>query len=137
MQLRASRWFNDSAAIERGPLVFSLRVGEDWRKLRDKSPAADWEVHSTTPWNYALDLNLQSMRTEERPVGDYPFSSEGAPVVIRAKGRRLTPWGMENGSAAPPPASPVTSKEKIETITLVPYGAAKLRITAFPVLAPQ
>jgi DUF1680 family protein len=137
MELRSSRWFNDSAAIERGPLVFSLGVGEDWRKLRDKSPAADWEVHPATPWNYALQLNLKNMRTEEKPVGEYPFSSEGAPVRIRVKARRLPGWGMENGSAAPPPASPVNSKERTETITLIPYGAAKLRITAFPVLAPQ
>jgi hypothetical protein len=137
MELRSSRWFNDSAAIERGPLVFSLRVGEDWRKLRDKSPAADWEVHPTTPWNYALDLNLKAMRAEEKPVGEYPFSPEGAPVTVRAKGRRLPGWGMENGSAAPPPASPVSSTEKLESITLIPYGAAKLRITAFPVLGTR
>jgi hypothetical protein len=30
--------------------------------------------------------------------------------------------------------SPVTTKRPEETVTLVPYGASKLRITAFPVL---
>jgi hypothetical protein len=134
MDLRASRWFNNSAAVERGPLVFSLRISEDWRKLRDKSPAADWEVHPASSWNYALSLDLRAMKVEQKPIGDYPFSTEGAPVTIRAKGRKLPGWGMENGSAAPPPASPVTSREPLETVLLIPYGAAKLRITAFPVL---
>jgi hypothetical protein len=30
------------------------------------------------------------------------------------------------------PESPVTSDQPEETITLIPYAAAKLRITAFP-----
>jgi hypothetical protein len=135
MEVRTSRWFNDSAAIERGPLVFSLKIGEDWRKLRDKSPAADWEVHPTTPWNYAIKTDVKSMKVTERPVSEYPFSPDGAPLEIRAQARKLPQWGMENASAAPPPSSPVTSAEPLETITLVPYGAAKLRITLFPVLA--
>jgi hypothetical protein len=32
------------------------------------------------------------------------------------------------------PVSPVTSSDPLESLTLVPYGAAKLRITAFPYL---
>ena len=30
--------------------------------------------------------------------------------------------------------SPVQSSEKLEDLTLIPYGAAKLRITVFPIL---
>jgi DUF1680 family protein len=134
MDLRTSRWYNNSAAVERGPLVFSLRIGEDWRKLRDKAPAADWEVHATTPWNYALQIDTKQMKVRENPVGNFPFSPEGAPVEITAPARKLPQWGMKNASAAPPPSSPVTSTEPLETVTLIPYGAAKLRITAFPVL---
>ena len=134
MEVRTSKWFNDSVAVERGPLVFSLKIGEDWRKLRDKSPAADWEVHPTTPWNFALLATTRSLKVEERAIGDYPFSPEGAPVIITARGRKLPSWKMENGSAAAPPQSPVRSKEPVETLTLIPYGSAKLRITEFPVL---
>ncbi|MGH9628363.1 MAG: beta-L-arabinofuranosidase domain-containing protein, partial [Bryobacteraceae bacterium] len=134
MQPRISRWYNNSAAIERGPLVFSLRIGEDWNKIRDKAPAADWEVRATTPWNYALLLEPSNIQVDEKAIGEYPFSASGAPVELHVKGRRLPQWGMQDGSAAPPPQSPVSSSETLETLTLIPYGSAKLRITSFPVL---
>jgi hypothetical protein len=138
MKLRVSRWYQNSVALERGPLVYSLRIGEDWKKLRDRSPAADWEVFPTTPWNYGLLLDPDrpeaSIQVQEKRVGDYPFSAEGAPVELMAKGRRIPEWKLINGSAAAPPQSPVSSAEAVEPLTLIPYGAAKLRITAFPLL---
>ncbi|HXB73872.1 MAG TPA: beta-L-arabinofuranosidase domain-containing protein [Candidatus Acidoferrales bacterium] len=137
MPVEAVRGFNNGVTIQRGPLVYSLKIGEEWRKLRDKAPAADWEVRPATPWNYALVVDdkrpAQSLRFTERPVGQWPFTPDGAPVTVAAKARRLPEWGMEGGSAAPPPESPVKSGEPLETVTLIPYGAAKLRITVFPV----
>ncbi|MGA8025664.1 MAG: hypothetical protein WB992_00860, partial [Bryobacteraceae bacterium] len=49
-------------------------------------------------------------------------------------GRPDPQWSIEENSAAPVPLSPVASQESLQTLTLVPYGAAKLRITAFPYL---
>jgi hypothetical protein len=133
LRVRTSRWYQNSAALERGPLVFSLAIGEDWRKLHQWGPAADWEVRPTTVWNYALDL-AGPPEVLKKPTGDFPFSPEGRPLEMRVRGRRLPGWEMVKNSAGPLPASPVTSEEPLETLTLIPYGAAKLRITAFPVL---
>jgi len=100
-------------------------------------PATDWEIHQTTAWNYALAINPAQPKAQvtQKSVGDMPFSSDGAPIEIRIKGRRLLEWKLVEGSAGPLPPSPVTTNEAEETLTLVPYGSAKLRITAFPYLA--
>ena len=136
MKVRASEWYNASVAVERGPLVYALRIGEDWRKLKDYGPVADYEVHPKTPWNYALQIDLQdparSAQVSETGIGDYPFSADGAPVHLKMQARRLPGWKIENDSAAPPPISPVRSQEPLETVELIPYGAAKLRVTSFP-----
>jgi hypothetical protein len=136
MKPRISRWFNDSVAIERGPLVFSYGIGEDWVKLRERGMTADWQVFPTTEWNYALDLNAtdpaKDISVAEAPVGEAPFSRKQAPVTLRVKGRKVPTWRAEDGAADPLPQSPVTADGQQESLTLIPYAAAKLRITAFP-----
>ncbi len=136
MRVINSAWYHNSISIERGPLVFSLKIGESWSALKKTGPATDWEIFPTTPWNYALIVDpknaASSFTVTELPAGNQPFSLSGAPVVITAKARRLPGWELEDDSAGPLPVSPVTSKQPVETISLVPYGAAKLRITAFP-----
>ena len=136
LEPRVSQWFHDSVAVERGPLVFSYGIGEDWLKLRDRGMTADWQVYPTTQWNYALALDAASpshdISAMEAEVSDRPFSAKGAPVKLHVKGRKLPAWQAEDGVADPVPQSPVTSDQPEETITLIPYAAAKLRITAFP-----
>jgi DUF1680 family protein len=138
MEVRLYRGYNDAVAIVRGPLVYALKIGAEWKKLKSNPQFADWEVHPTTPWNYALLIDRdhpdRSVSFEERPMALSPFNSQGAPVVARVKGRRLSTWKLENGAAAPPPQSPVISDAPVEELTLIPYGCTDLRITEFPTL---
>ncbi|MCD6308601.1 MAG: glycoside hydrolase family 127 protein [Candidatus Latescibacteria bacterium] len=137
MNIRLSRRYNDAVSIHRGPLTFSLRIGAVWKQIAGERPHADYEVHPNTAWNYSLVLDDKkpektltvSGRTLKMPC----FSEINAPVEITAKARQLPSWGMDGASAAPPPRSPVTSDMPVEEVTLIPYGAAKLRITEFPV----
>jgi len=141
MAPRISRWENNSIAIERGPLVFSLKIGENWTKLDEDALAPDWEVRPTTPWNYGLVVDAAhptgSIKVVEGPIGGYPFSESAPPVELIMRARLVPEWQAVDGSAGPVPKSPVRSSSPEETVTLVPYGAAKLRITAFPEIVQQ
>jgi hypothetical protein len=144
MEPRSSRRYHNALAIERGPLVYSLKIGERWERVNEDKPLrelphGDWEVYPTTPWNYALDVNEDTLnkdlKFEEHSIGDLPFSPDGAPVTATVKGMILDEWIMENGSAGEIPISPIARKEgKLQTLTLIPYGCTNLRITEFPTL---
>jgi hypothetical protein len=141
MPVRAVQGFNGSVSVERGPLVYSLRIGEAWSKLKQTGPGTDWEVFPTSPWNYGLRVDLKdasaSFQLREQPVTRQPFNNSSPPVMLEAKARRLPQWVIVDDSAAAPPQGPVTSRLEDETVTLFPYGAARLRITSFPVLGPD
>jgi len=144
MRVKTSRRYNEALAMERGPLVYSLKIGEQWTRVNaDKPhrelPHGDFEVRPTTPWNYGLLVNEAnpdaSITFSEQPVGSIPFASEGAGMTARVKGRRLLNWKLEHGWAGEVQPGPQVSQEPLEDLTLIPYGCAKLRVTEFPRLA--
>ncbi len=137
MEPRLVPGFHGSVSVHRGPLLFSFPIGESWVKLRDRGLTADWQIFPTQPWNYALAAATPSEITaHESEPGPLPFSAQHAPVHLQLQARKLPAWRAEDGVANPLPQSPVTSTEPLETITLIPYAAAKLRISAFPQLPP-
>ncbi len=101
----------------------------------DRAMTADWQVFPTTQWNYALAVDLENVVVQESRVGSSPFSlKEAPPVKLQVNVRKLTDWRSLDGVAEVVPQSPVCTDEPDEKIMLVPYAAAKLRITAFPQL---
>ncbi|MDP2897439.1 MAG: glycoside hydrolase family 127 protein [bacterium] len=144
MKLRTETRYNNSVSVLRGPLYFSLKIGERYEKLKsyhDTLPAADWAIHPTTPWNYGLILDRENpqefISTVRGKIGKTPFAQETAPVILKVKGRAIPNWKLVNNSAGDPPISPVKSDEPITDLEMIPYGCTRLRITEFPVIEPS
>jgi hypothetical protein len=130
-----------SVSVDYGPLTFSLKIGEKVVRYGGKDDWSELEVLPTTPWNYGLVLDagdptrtLEPVR-KNGPVPEQPFTPETVPLSIKAKARKIPGWTLDRtGLVGKLHPSPVRSTEPVETITLIPMGAARLRITAFPTI---
>jgi DUF1680 family protein len=145
MRVQTLKRPHGAVALLRGPLLFALPVGAEWRTIREWGApevtagaqfAADWEVHPITPWAYALILDPdrpeQDVTVAHAPVSEVPFAPDAPPVTLKVTGRQVAGWNIEHGTAAPPPTSPVEAEGMSEELTLVPYGCAPLRMTELP-----
>jgi hypothetical protein len=98
---------------------------------------SDWQVFPTSSWNYSLNVSAEEpnkgIDVMETEIAGNPFSRRHTPVRLVVKARKLNEWRAEDGASNPLPQSPVDCDALQERIELIPYAAAKLRITAFPV----
>ena len=147
MKVTTSKWFEFSTAIERGPLVYSLKVrGEHRKKDRNDYYGEFTEVIALDDWNYGLiKEELENIPGSVQIIendwnGSYPWNLENAPTELRIKGVQLPQWKSVNGNPVFPAfwgssyhKDRYPGESKATTLTLVPYGCTTLRITEFPV----
>ncbi len=144
MEVRFSRWAENSVAVERGPLVYALKIREAWRQVASADRWGDYEeVYPRDAWNYGLleaaigdpESGFQVVKKETVPLR--PWNVENAPVALHTKGKRIPEWQLYSSMAGPllhsRPQLHLTEVEP-EEITLIPYGCTTLRITEFPVV---
>ena len=100
-----------------------------------------WEIHPKSAWNYALVVNEQDpvssfeVRIMPWPPTDFPFTVDDVPIRIIAKARKIPEWKLDQYKLAGELKDlPKTTMEPIEEVELIPMGAARLRISAFPEL---
>jgi len=156
MEVSVRKWTNNhnSISVDYGPLTFSLKIGEryvaqdssktaqgdsSWQKGADPSKWPSYEIHPTTAWNYGLvwdggdAARTLKVSRSSWPKNDFPFTTDDVPLKISAKARKIAAWTLDRyGLCAPLQASPALTAEPVETVELVPMGAARLRISAFP-----
>jgi hypothetical protein len=146
MTVSVRRWAKNSnaASVDYGPLTFSLKIGERWASYGGSETWPESQVFPTTPWNYALVLDQKNparsfeLVKKSGPVPPQPFTPQTVPLEMRAKARKLPEWTQDaTGLVGKVPPSPAKSAQPVETVTLIPMGAARLRITSFPVIGDR
>jgi hypothetical protein len=146
MKVRTSSWAKNSRAIERGPLVYALKLNERWEKGMEEREGDYFSVYPTEPWNYGLTLSAvkeieKQTSVKMKAVGaNFIWNLARAPIEITIPAKTIPDWKSINGVAH----QPVTDREgiykgnvdkELKSITLIPYGCSKVRIVAFPVVA--
>ncbi len=142
MDIELRYWTRNGSSVSvcRGPLTYSLKIGEKYVRYggTDEWPALD--VYPTSAWNYGLVIDPAKTlwaqfeaKSKQWPADDQPFEAEAAPILIQAQARKVPNWQPDHlGLIGEVQPSPVKSDEPVETVTLIPMGAARLRISAFP-----
>ena len=139
----------NSVSVDYGPLSLSLKIDEDyqqkdsrqtaigdskWQEGADASAWPTYEIYPASPWNYALQLNSPiSVQRKEWPFDNNPFTLTNVPLEFKAKGRLIPEWKIdEYGLCGVLPYEDAPKADTLDEITLVPMGAARLRIASFP-----
>lgn len=157
MKLQVRTWEKNkgSVSVSYGPLTYALKIAENYVKFDSKATAqydskwqdnvdqSKWpafEILPGGPWNYALtgDLsNPEKMFTVIKkpwPADNFPFTQTAVPIELKAKGALVPGWSIDQyGLCGELPQSPVSGAGPVTDITLIPMGAARLRISSFPV----
>jgi hypothetical protein len=142
-QVSVRRWAknNNAVSVDYGPLTFSLKIGERYSRCGGTDAWPELEVFPTTPWNYGLVLDeknpAKSFKVVKKtgPVAAQPFTPQAAPIELRGKAKRIPEWKQDAlGLVGKLQPSPVKCEEPTESVTLIPMGAARLRIASFPTI---
>ena len=141
MNVRAVKRDPSSVTLHHGPLLLALPIGEDWRQIGGEQPHADWEVYPTTPWAYALDVDMTHPDVQATPAPDpfpaSPFAPDAAPLSVTIGGARVKDWGIEHNAAGPVPVAPIAIGESLQELRLIPFGCTNLRVAEFPTLSSK
>ncbi|MEZ5104096.1 MAG: glycoside hydrolase family 127 protein [Draconibacterium sp.] len=158
MELATRTWQanQNSVSVDYGPLTFSLKIDEEYNKINSTESAigdSKWQknadpekwpaftIDPKSPWNYGLMLDKTNLQNSFKiihknwPANNYPFTPENSPIEIQAKGKQIPSWKIDQyGLVDVLPLYPAKSDMPAEDITLIPMGAARLRISAFPTI---
>lgn len=146
----------NAVSIVRGPLTYSLKIKEDYvekdskasaigdSKWQENADPSKWLSHEILPgsnWNFGIlgsELKrIENLKVVKRswPKDSFPFEANKVPISIFIKAKQLKEWVIDrHGLTAVLPLSPIITDSEEQIVELIPMGAARLRISAFPVV---
>ncbi|HTF20832.1 MAG TPA: beta-L-arabinofuranosidase domain-containing protein [Chryseolinea sp.] len=144
MEVSTSSWGRNSRAVERGPLVYALKIGERWEKGMESTEGDYFSIYPTDDWNYGLLESVvkspEQLKVTLKPMpSQFVWNQRSAPIEIVVPAKKIPAWQAIEGVAY----QPVSERggiyrgkvdPKTENIVLIPYGCTKVRIVAFPVV---
>ncbi|KAK7462273.1 hypothetical protein VKT23_007874 [Stygiomarasmius scandens] len=159
--LEIEQRFNGAIAVTRGALNFALEIPfnvtqtpglrsaqalNDVRRLFPNAPqeyltptdnhTIDNTLLPTGDWQLAVDPDSIKIMDSSDTMTDLPrymWAPDAAPISMTINAC-LIEWGIVNGTAAPPPQSPVACSGDLFEAKLVPFAAARLRLGEMPVM---
>ncbi|WP_018627468.1 beta-L-arabinofuranosidase domain-containing protein [Niabella aurantiaca] len=145
MDVRITNWGRNSRTVERGPLVYALKLKETATEATEPAEGPYETLATSDAWNYGLLKKIVDdpgvLKVAEHPLKPgFKWTQDFAPVAITASGKRIPSWKAEKGQVADQPVSDREGIYKgevapeIRSFTLIPYGFTRLRIVAFPVV---
>jgi len=141
MPMTQTRWPRSGAiTVDRGPLSYSVRIDEEWRRCGGTDDWPESEVIPASDWNYGLVLDAggrvqASVLKTAGELADNPWTLENSPVELAVKARKIAEWKLEpGGSVQELRKSPIRSDADAEEIPMIPLGCARLRMSCLPVV---
>ena len=171
--LKLSHWPGNGVAIEKGPLVYSLKIEEDKKintgdkQFTKEFPA--WDIYPKSAWNYALCIDssdLDKIICINNTVKENPWDEANPPIELKVPAKKIKNWDLvktsivkragwksekiegkdvwairhwdQKGDFIFTPGLPEKRdlkkrlSEQTDTVTLVPFGCTRLRLTIFP-----
>lgn len=151
MEINYRQWQvnKNSVSVDYGPLSLSLKIDEDyqqkdsretaigdskWQEGADASAWPTYEIYSASSWNYALQISAPiTVERKEWPFNNNPFTLTTVPLIFKTRGRLIMGWKIdEYGLCGVLPCEDARKSDALDEITLIPMGAARLRIASFP-----
>ena len=128
-----------AASVRRGPLWYSLKIGEQVKRYGGTDAWPAYEILPTTPWNYGLAVNpadpdASISLVRQTTLAYQPFTADAAPIILKARAKRVPDWKEEKRMVGKVPPSPLETSAPVEDITLIPMGCARLRLSVFPIV---